>query len=433
MDFVRQVSEGVVVPRLTAGHHEPRRRRRRQAGRILAVALIAVAIVGVVALAVTYGPRSSPTGPSAASTTQRAVLVPTSPTSHGMLQQAASIMKARLQALGDNDVGVTVTAGSIEVSGPVSEADVRLVGMRGTFYIRPVLCGAPPYSATPPGGAGPTATTTTPSCAAVYQTTTTNLGVTPNANAPNGFTENTVLPGPGVRLLPVHTVARRQSLKDGLATWRSDFRCPAVRTIRAGPGRAKWFGDRFRPRAGPSRSGFLDHRHPVDALRLRAVGRSRLPEFSRADRNRCRRAGALRSVAPTDTSGVLVLPGTDPDRRQLHVNAGKRSCRSSRKWAIAGRSSAAILVDMDNHGVIARAKLLVPVLLLVAAAASGCGGSQTGTVQGRVIFKVGTTNRYGSSSTLQLISARPGSHGAVLATEKASPTGRYHFTVDPGT
>ena len=90
-------------------------------------------------------------------------------------------------------------------------------------------------------------------------------------------------------------------------------------------------------------------------------------------------------------------------------------------------------MDMDNHGVIARAKLLVPVLLLVAAAASGCGGSQTGTVQGRVIFKVGTTNRYGSSSTLQLISARPGSHGAVLATQKVSPTGRYHFTVDPGT
>ena len=111
-------------------------------------------------------------------------------------------MKARLQALGDNDVGVTVTAGSIEVSGPVSEADVRLVGMRGTFYIRPVLCGAPPYSATPPGGAGPTATTTMPSCAAVYQTTTTNLGVTPNANAPNGFTENTVLPDPAFASYP---------------------------------------------------------------------------------------------------------------------------------------------------------------------------------------------------------------------------------------
>ena len=85
-------------------------------------------------------------------------------------------------------------------------------------------------------------------------------------------------------------------------------------------------------------------------------------------------------------------------------------------------------MNMDNRGVIARAKLLVPVLLLVAAAASGCGGNQTGTVQGHVIFQVGTTSRYGSNSTLQLRS-----HGAVIATQKVSPTGTYHFTVDPGT
>jgi hypothetical protein len=91
------------------------------------------------------------------------------------------------------------------------------------------------------------------------------------------------------------------------------------------------------------------------------------------------------------------------------------------------------VVKVDNHGVIARAELLVPLLLLVAAVASGCGGSQTGTVQGRVIFKVGTTSRYGSSSRLQLISAKPGSNGAIVATQKVSPTGTYHFTVDPGT
>ena len=85
-------------------------------------------------------------------------------------------------------------------------------------------------------------------------------------------------------------------------------------------------------------------------------------------------------------------------------------------------------MDVDNHGVIARAKLLVPFLLLVAVAASGCGGNQTGTVQGRVIFEVGTTSRYGSNSTLQLRS-----HSAVVATQKVSSTGTYHFTVDPGT
>jgi hypothetical protein len=79
-----------------------------------------------------------------------------------------------------------------------------------------------------------------------------------------------------------------------------------------------------------------------------------------------------------------------------------------------------------------RARAYAITVVLAAAVASGCGGSQTGTVQGRVIFKVGTTSRFGSGSTLQLFSARPGSHGAVLATQKVSPTGTYHFTVAPG-
>lgn len=70
---------------------------------------------------------------------------------------------------------------------------------------------------------------------------------------------------------------------------------------------------------------------------------------------------------------------------------------------------------------------------IVAAVACGCGGSQTGTVQGRVVFEEGTTSRSGSNTTLQLITARPGSHGGVVATQKVSSTGTYHFTVDPGT
>lgn len=78
-------------------------------------------------------------------------------------------------------------------------------------------------------------------------------------------------------------------------------------------------------------------------------------------------------------------------------------------------------------------KLLVPILVLVAAVTSDCGGTQTGTVQGHVIFEEGTTSRFGSNSMLQLIQARPGSHGEVLATQKVSSTGTYNFTVDPGT
>jgi hypothetical protein len=74
-------------------------------------------------------------------------------------------------------------------------------------------------------------------------------------------------------------------------------------------------------------------------------------------------------------------------------------------------------------------KLSVPLFLMVVAAAYGCGGTETGTVQGHVIFEEGTNSRYRSNSTLQLISVRPGSHGAVLATQKVSSTGTYQFTV----
>jgi len=52
-------------------------------------------------------------------------------------------------------------------------------------------------------------------------------------------------------------------------------------------------------------------------------------------------------------------------------------------------------IDGEHPSSLIGARLLVfvPFLLLVAAVASGCGGSQTGTVEGRVIFKEGTTSR----------------------------------------
>lgn len=78
--------------------------------------------------------------------------------------------------------------------------------------------------------------------------------------------------------------------------------------------------------------------------------------------------------------------------------------------------------------VMARAKPLVPLVLLGAAAASACGGSQNGTVQGHAFFEVGVTSRSLSDTMLQLLSG-----SAVVATQRVSPTGIYHFTVHPGT
>ncbi len=71
---------------------------------------------------------------------------------------------------------------------------------------------------------------------------------------------------------------------------------------------------------------------------------------------------------------------------------------------------------------------LVVTAVVVGVGLTGCGGRQTGTVQGRVIFQVGATSRSLSNSTLQLKSG-----SAVVATQRVSTTGTYHFTVDPGT
>lgn len=70
-DFVRDVSEQVVVPAFTPGrpqargHHRARPRRRR-----LAVLFGSVALAGAIVLAVVYGPRSAQIGPNPVPVTQ---------------------------------------------------------------------------------------------------------------------------------------------------------------------------------------------------------------------------------------------------------------------------------------------------------------------------------------------------------------------------
>jgi hypothetical protein len=71
---------------------------------------------------------------------------------------------------------------------------------------------------------------------------------------------------------------------------------------------------------------------------------------------------------------------------------------------------------------------LVVTAVVAGVGLTGCGGRPTGTVQGRVIFQAGVTNRSLSNSALQLKSS-----STVVATQRVSPTGTYHFTVDPGT
>ena len=80
-DFVRKVTERVVVPEFTPARSGPWRRREvPRRARLFAVVGAAAAVVVVIALVIAYGPRSARTGPGPAPATQP-TSAPTSTTS----------------------------------------------------------------------------------------------------------------------------------------------------------------------------------------------------------------------------------------------------------------------------------------------------------------------------------------------------------------
>lgn len=175
----------------------PSRRPRQLAFGSLAV----VVVIALVAFGVAYGPRSSRTTPG----TQpgrggltgglRAVFAPARPLSPAVREEAAAAMASRLRALGDTDSTVSTDRGTLVVSGPTLTRDqVRLVGSTGAFSIRPVLCGAPVYTApsTPPAPGTSTPSTPIPECEAQYATAASNLDVNTNTGIPT----NTIGPDP---------------------------------------------------------------------------------------------------------------------------------------------------------------------------------------------------------------------------------------------
>jgi preprotein translocase subunit SecD len=174
-------------------------RPRRQ---LVAGGLAVIVVIALVVFGITYGPRSSQTTPG----TQpglggptgglRAVFAPARPIAPTVLRQADVAMMSRLHALGDTDATVSVDQGTIVVSSPTLTRDqVQLVGSTGSFFIRPVLCGAPAYVApTQPAAPGTTTPppTSSPACEAQYATTASNLDVNTNTGIP----ANTIGPDP---------------------------------------------------------------------------------------------------------------------------------------------------------------------------------------------------------------------------------------------
>jgi preprotein translocase subunit SecD len=176
----------------------PPSRPRRQ---LVVGGLAVLVVIALVVFGITYGPRSSrPTprtqpGLGGPTSGLRAVFAPAKATSRAVLEEAATTMTNRLHALGDNDATVSVVHGTIVVSGPtLSRSQVQLVGSAGAFSIRPVLCGAPAYTApTPPAAPGTTTPATPlPACEAQYATTASNIDVNTNTGVP----ANTIGPDP---------------------------------------------------------------------------------------------------------------------------------------------------------------------------------------------------------------------------------------------
>jgi hypothetical protein len=180
---------------------------RRRHLRILVGAAAAVVAVAAIAFTVSYGPRSSGTAPGTRSAEPlRAAYAPATTASPTVLRREASMITARLRALGRRDVRVAVAGGMIDVYGQrISGTDLRLIGQQGSLLLRPVECGALPYSHASTGPAGPIESRPLPTCAARYLTDTANLRVTPGPGG-TGFSENhAVAPDPAFTSFPSST------------------------------------------------------------------------------------------------------------------------------------------------------------------------------------------------------------------------------------
>jgi hypothetical protein len=109
------------------------------------------------------------------------------------------VLAARLHVLGDTRASVVVQGDTVVVGGGGRlPASASFFVQPGGLYLRPVLCGAPAYvpSTTPaPSGHLPT-------CGPQYQTSATDLAVTPDNNSIGGYTATNIPPDPTFSAYP---------------------------------------------------------------------------------------------------------------------------------------------------------------------------------------------------------------------------------------
>ncbi len=156
-DFVRHVSEHVVVPEFAAGRGGPRRRSRSRPGfRVLVAAVAAAVVVVAAALVVVYGPRSSRLAPGPTPATQPAPGT-TQPTPVSTSTTSVTPPSVGTRQVTYNPFTATGIEASLHVTSQVTGTCIRYGGgVAGRFSYR---CFGTPGGIYDPCFAGPSSTT----------------------------------------------------------------------------------------------------------------------------------------------------------------------------------------------------------------------------------------------------------------------------------
>ena len=165
--------------------------------RSLVISLVGTVVIAIVALSATLLAGWSPKLGLDLAGGSAVVYRPAHPISSGEMDTTVNIIRDRIDAAGVSGATVGSQGGNVVVEFPgIShpQALISLIGQTAQLYFRPVLCGAPSFTAPAKGQQPPSGPL--PSCQTQYLTNQANLGVTPSSSAPNGYTANSVPPDP---------------------------------------------------------------------------------------------------------------------------------------------------------------------------------------------------------------------------------------------
>ena len=174
--------------------------------RALVVSLVASIAVAIIAFAATLGAGWSPKLGLDLAGGSEVVYKPAHTISAGQMDTTVNVIRNRVDGAGVSGADVNSQGGNVVVQFPGvknPQALISLIGKTAQLYFRPVLCGAPAYTAPAKGKAPPAGPL--PACSATYLTNEANLGVTPNSSASNGYTANSVPPDPSFASYPSNT------------------------------------------------------------------------------------------------------------------------------------------------------------------------------------------------------------------------------------